>query len=95
MRRTFVVCGLVGNSKAVWLSPFRVSGSPAFSNVNKAKRDEFTDGWSDCVSVHAVLHEIIVGDRQASIVHSAMMSKFNFKAIKDAASRQAQDPERG
>ena len=49
-----------------------ITGASALSNFNEPKRLQFADGWCDRVPMDAVFHEIIVGNREVTVLNTAV-----------------------
>jgi hypothetical protein len=72
-----------------------VAGAALLSDIDEAKRDQFTDGWGNSIVVDAPLDELIVGDDQSPVLGSPMGHVLFFKATHHSDCRQGQHSHRG
>jgi hypothetical protein len=71
---TFIVAAGKGEPKQMRPSPFGITGPPCLRYLNKSQSDGLANSWRDRMAVNAVFLEVVISDRKAAIVCSAVIS---------------------
>src|ERR1035437_5390625 len=87
VRRSGSICGPISEPKYVRCSVLGITGATAHSDLNKAKRLDFTHRGRDAVTFDAVVFEVAIGDGELAVVVAPVVSMFDLKPVKKSVRR--------
>jgi hypothetical protein len=94
VRRLAVRVGLVRQPEEVRPSEALVAGAAALGHLDEAERFQLAHPGPDGMAVDAVLLELVVGHREATVVFAGVASQLDLDACEDAMRRKGQHAER-
>ena len=74
----------IRQSELVRPAPFGITSPAVFGNFDEAQDLQLADCWPYGVTANPIVNELVIGDRQSTVIVSAVVGQLDLKAGKDA-----------